>query len=79
MDIIPNGTTIEVIDNEIKGLVIEASIIGIKNHHIMYKIAWWSGGNRNEAWVGDYEVKPYIDNTKKAGLVNYDTDIIKKP
>lgn len=75
MDIIPNGTIIEVIGNEIKGTVIEASIAGINNPHIMYKVVWWAGGSRHEEWLESYEIEVYVDNSKQAGMVNYETDL----
>ena len=75
MEIIPNGTTVQIVANEIKGTVIEASISGIETPLISYKVVWWAGGTRHEGWLESYEIKPYIDTSKKAGMVNHQTDV----
>lgn len=62
MEIIAIGTDVLLID---KPAVINAvQIEGIPTI-IQYKVAYWTNGVRNEAWVSDHEVKLHPDGNSE--------------
>ena len=75
--LIPNGTTVTISNGEIKALVTACNIRGIDpNVRIAYEITWFVGGTCHSKYLEEFEVEIFVDTTKKAGLVNYDRDIV---
>ena len=77
MNGIPNGTRVNIIEAGIKGVVIGVCMSGIESQYIEYKVRFWVGGERKTEWVLPDEIEIFIDTSKKAGMVNYETGIEK--
>ena len=77
MNGIQNGTRVNIIEAGIKGVVIGVCMSGIESQYIEYKVRFWVGGERKTEWVLPDEIEVFIDTSKKAGLVNYETGIEK--
>ena len=75
MTIIPNGTKVNIIEPGIKGMIQSCSISGSETPIIEYRVIYWINGTRKGEWVYDWEVEIFIDTSKKAGMVNYETDL----
>jgi len=78
MNFIKNGTTVTILNTEIKAVTIGVCIRGVDNHTVEYNVQWINGNSLSNEWLYDYQVKEYVDNSKPAGMVNYETGIIKQ-
>ena len=74
---IPNGTKVNIIEANIKGIVIGVCMSGVESQYIEYKVRFWVGGDRKTEWVLPDEIEVFVDNSRPAGMVNYETEIIK--
>ncbi len=72
MELIERGTKVKVLGTDIKATVLGVCARGHSN--VSYEISWWIQGERKECWVNDFEIEVYLDSSKKAGFVNYDTN-----
>ena len=77
MDIIPNGTRVNIIEAKIKATIISVCMSGIESQFVEYKVRFWVGGERKTEWLYPDEIEPHTDTSKKAGMVNYETDTKK--
>jgi hypothetical protein len=71
MELLKQGQRVEVIGTDIK-----ATVAGVSRRSdlLEYDIVWWANGERKTEWVYDFEIKPFIDNSKKAGFKTYDNE-----
>lgn len=76
-EVIPNGTKVLIKDAGIKATVQACCVAGVENPIIEYRLVYWVGGERKSDWVYDWEIEIFIDTSKKAGMVNYETDTDK--
>ena len=67
--VISYGTPVKTVVGEIEAIV---TGVCIRQNNIRYNIAYFKDGIYRDIWVDEIEIKVKIDNTKKAGLVNYD-------
>ena len=75
--IIPNGTKVVIKDINLKATTLSVCMFGEGNTTIEYRIIYWKGGERVDAWVFDWEIELFIDTSKKMGMVNYESDTTK--
>lgn len=73
-EILYNGTRVIINGTELKGHIDAINITGIGNDHVEYAIVWYAGGTRHRAWLQRFEFEVLEDNSKKPGMVNYETD-----
>lgn len=77
MNIIKNGSKVLIKEPNIKGLVTACNIRGIEpNVRLSYEVTWWVGGEQKCEYLESYEIELYNVAKKKAGLVNYDKELI---
>lgn len=70
--IIPNGTKVVIKATGVKGHTVAFCIYGNNEPRISYRVIWWSGGERKDDWLDDFEIERYVDTSKKPGMVNYE-------
>lgn len=75
---IKNGETVTILNTGIKAIVVGVCIRGIENYTIEYNVQWMNGDSLSDIWLYDYNVKRFVDNSRPAGMVNYETGIVKK-
>ena len=77
MNVIPNGSRVKIKDTNSVATIHACCVAGENTPIIEYRIIYWVGGDRRDAWVYDWEVELYVETKKKAGMVNYETSIVK--
>lgn len=77
MDFLKNGTKVLIKDTAITGVIIGVCIRGIEVPTIEYHVQYSSGLDLLDKWLYSYLVEEYIEVSKQAGLVNYETGIQK--
>jgi len=77
MNIIPNGTRVIIKDINLQARTQSVCMFGEGNTTVEYRIIYWKGGERVDTWVFDWEIEVFIDKSKPAGMVNYETDTNK--
>ena len=75
-NIMPNGTIVNIKEAGIKGKTIAFAVTGMETPIIEYNVIRWCNGDRKTEWLYDHEVEKFLDTSKKAGMVNYETDLI---
>ena len=78
MNIIKNGDKVTLLDSGIIATVIGVCIRGIDNQTFEYNVTWFSGGSIQDVWLQSFLVERFVDTKRKAGMVNYEDDGIKK-
>lgn len=72
-DFIKNGTEVEILNSGVRGIVVGVCIRGIEpNLTFEYNVVYIISGQAHNEWLYSYLVKPHIDTTRKAGMVNYE-------
>lgn len=78
MNIIKNGSKVLIIDPKIVGTVTACNIRGIDpNLRISYEVTWWVGGEQKCEYLESFEIEEHKVEKKKAGLVNYERELLK--
>lgn len=77
MNFIKNGKTVKMLGTEMKATIIGVCIRGIDNCTIEYQIQWMNQSGIQDEWVYNYQVEEYVDTSRPAGMVNYETGVEK--
>lgn len=72
-----NGTTVIIKNSSIKATVIGVCIRGTESVTIEYHCQWIDSSGVHNHWLYSYMVEEFIDSRRPAGMVNYETTIIK--
>ncbi len=70
-DLIKPSSQVKIKTNDIKGVVLAASVRGSNASDIEYQISYWVNGERKIEWVSDFEIEVYKDNKRQAGFKTY--------
>jgi len=75
VNMIKNGTKVEILSSGIKGIVTGICVRGAENQVIQYEVQWLNGGSLTCVWLEEYLVEVFEDTKQQAGMVNYETGI----
>lgn len=73
--IIKNGSTVKIGSGGLKATVVGVCMRGVENMTIEYHVQWVDSGGVHSEWLYDYMVSEFIDTSRPAGMVNYETSL----
>jgi len=73
-----NGDKVKVFGSEIIGTIIGVCIRGVDNQTFEYNVTWWSGSDLVDKWLWAYQLELFVEVKRKAGMVNYEDDGVKR-
>lgn len=75
--LIKNGTIVILGESKLKATVIGVCMRGIDSPTIEYHIQWVDSTGIHSEWVYSYMISEFKDNSRPAGMVNYETGLSK--